>query len=72
MSTKVDNQFYELFSRLNGSVCKNLRKAAIQYYNFKVDRGLPNVNEKKPLRQYDDIVKRVDALISRYFNDEGF
>lgn len=76
LGCKVENGLYELFKSLDGSISENLRKAAIMYYNSKVNKSVNHVNrivkQKKPLRSYDDIVFEVDRLISRFFNDEGF
>jgi len=62
LGVKVNNEVYEMFASLDGSISDNMRKAIGNYLNINVEKPLTVFKTKVMAFEYHSIGKKVDDL----------
>jgi hypothetical protein len=63
LGTKVNDETYNRFAALDGSISDNLKKAVVSYLDFIVNKPLTTHKANIPLRPYKEVTEIVDRLI---------
>ena len=71
LGVKVEDELYDRFAALEGSISGNLRIAVEMFLNYHTDKSLTTVNRLLFDEKYKELTKLIDEHLARENKDSG-